>query len=540
MSSSSLQAYLAKNYLSGPPSSKSSKRKSKPKGTLTSIVDEDADDWKKPARRREDDDEDAPVVVMGVSGAVGERAGNGNAEEAKKTAWKRVGGGDSGSDVDEMEGATIVDLGGGGGLDGRAQQRGQIPRRRHDSDSNGEREGMTGTRGNASIGAGRRRHDSDSEGDRSGAKGMEGEVRRKRRRHDSDSEGEQVAAKGEKGRRGSPHGSARSPPRRRHDSASPEHNPIGSSRPNTASGSDSQTLRMADGTSAGLQRAADLAREAAARRKEEDSRLRALDSRQSGKDAATVYRDKSGRKVNPALERAEELERQRKEEAEMERQMQWGRGVAQLREAEERRERARGGAGPLARYANDRDMNEDMKSVDRWGDPMAGMVKKKAKVNRPLYKGPPPPPNRFGILPGYRWDGVDRSNGFEGEFFKRKNQNVALKEEAYKWSAEDMDYGGVNVEFCGFDCASERFVHKRFWGDVRTVARVQGGTWTPPPSFLRQIYLHNSWTRTQPTTVFDDPFVYLIQGPNADRRWIGKRGGHLCHVDPEQSQLERS
>lgn len=47
-------------------------------------------------------------------------------------------------------------------------------------------------------------------------------------------------------------------------------------------------------------------------------------------------------------------------------------------------------------------------------------------------------PNRFGIRPGYRWDGVDRSNGYEKKWFTVQNTKKAELEESYKWSTEDM------------------------------------------------------------------------------------------------------
>ncbi len=60
------------------------------------------------------------------------------------------------------------------------------------------------------------------------------------------------------------------------------------------------------------------------------------------------------------------------------------------------------------------------------------------KKNTPKYKGPPAPPNRYGLQPGARWDGVDRSNGFEKRFYESINAKKVRDEAAYKWSVEDM------------------------------------------------------------------------------------------------------
>lgn len=56
---------------------------------------------------------------------------------------------------------------------------------------------------------------------------------------------------------------------------------------------------------------------------------------------------------------------------------------------------------------------------------------------KPIYQGSFNP-NRFGIRPGHRWDGVVRSSGYEKEWFTHQNARKARDEEAYKWSTSDM------------------------------------------------------------------------------------------------------
>ncbi|CAG8824230.1 7035_t:CDS:2, partial [Dentiscutata erythropus] len=103
------------------------------------------------------------------------------------------------------------------------------------------------------------------------------------------------------------------------------------------------------------------------------------------------------KKIDIVAQRAEE----RRKIEEEEKMMKWGK-EDQIRKEVELRNR------PLTIYKDDVDLNEELKSKERWNDPATTFLtkKEKKKSNQPKYKGPPPPPNRFDIPPGYRWDGV--------------------------------------------------------------------------------------------------------------------------------------
>ncbi|XP_023797145.1 BUD13 homolog isoform X1 [Cyanistes caeruleus] len=217
----------------------------------------------------------------------------------------------------------------------------------------------------------------------------------------------------------------------------PEHSP----HRRDAKGSPNKADTMAYRVRAGLVSADVLQREKQELRKHERS-TKHLE--EESRNAQTVYRDKSGRKRNLAQE---QLEQRLKAEAESKREEQyakWGKGLAQERQQQQNVEDAvKEMQKPLARYIDDQDLDRMLREQEREGDPMAALIKKrKAKENKekekPRYKGPAPPLNRFNIWPGHRWDGVDRSNGFEQQRFARIANKKAVQELAYKWSVEDM------------------------------------------------------------------------------------------------------
>ncbi|XP_013400359.2 BUD13 homolog [Lingula anatina] len=173
-----------------------------------------------------------------------------------------------------------------------------------------------------------------------------------------------------------------------------------------------------------------------------------IDAEALGKNAETVFRDKGGKRRNLKEEKLKQRAEDAKKEEMNEKYMVWGKGMAQKAQQEQTlQETLHEMDKPLARFKDDEVLDAMLKERERAEDPMlAYMQKKKAKENKggskakakPRYRGPEPPPNRFNIWPGYRWDGVDRSNGFEKEFFAKMANKKAVADMAYKWSVEDM------------------------------------------------------------------------------------------------------
>ncbi|KZF21229.1 hypothetical protein L228DRAFT_240099 [Xylona heveae TC161] len=206
---------------------------------------------------------------------------------------------------------------------------------------------------------------------------------------------------------------------------------------------DANITKMESGAHAGLQSAEQVT---AALRKRQAEELRRFREEQggdptSGMGQETIYRDASGRIINVAMKRAEARRKAEEEAAKKQAELEAQKGDVQRVQRDQKRQQLQDAKYmTVARYADDVDLNAELKDRERWNDPAAQFLssKKKGKsvTGKPLYQGAAPP-NRYGIRPGHRWDGVDRSNGFEKEYFAAQNRRKNIRDLEYAWQMDE-------------------------------------------------------------------------------------------------------
>jgi pre-mRNA-splicing factor CWC26 len=238
--------------------------------------------------------------------------------------------------------------------------------------------------------------------------------------------------------------------RERHDSSDSESSPAPEQRRrhDSSSSSSEETTskeRMSSGHVAGLQSSDKFSKkESKIQHNRRREAQRTVDKYGMGE---TVYRDKSGR----AVDGPESSSSKKKKQLTKEEQRLLNTGKAQLDEqAQRQKEFERIQQSSFARHVDDEQLEDLRKNDIRPDDPMAAYAIKKQHQQqqqraagnvlpqRPVYKGPPAKPNRFGIRPGHRWDARDRGNGFEDKLLNKKYSAQHEAERAYRYSAADM------------------------------------------------------------------------------------------------------
>ena len=230
--------------------------------------------------------------------------------------------------------------------------------------------------------------------------------------------------------------------------------------------------QLASGHQAGLQSSSKF------REKEQTIKLKRKDDDRykdpslSGENAETVYRDRHGKKLDMLSEFMRQQATKDGQQYKIEQaQHSWGTGSVQKQELNEKlKELEEIKFEPFARTVEDPKLEMYKKEIIRDGDPMAAYFEsKKAKVEekdeqdevereeqymkssssvglppirkvpkKPKYKGPLPPPNRFKIMPGYRWDAVDRGNKFEHKLLMKMSEKGSKREDEYKYLSSDL------------------------------------------------------------------------------------------------------
>jgi len=215
--------------------------------------------------------------------------------------------------------------------------------------------------------------------------------------------------------------------------------------------------KTASGLTAGLVTKEDIIEEAKEIKRKKEMEFNEIDSKLLGEGQETTYRDKRGRKLDMLNEFMRQQALREGKEIKIEKaQYEWGKGTVQKEdEKAAQKELELIADQPFARTVDDVRLDSYKKQIIHDDDPMAEYFKAKRekelneqykksekienlKPRKPIYKGPTPPPNRFNILPGFRWDAVDRGNGFESKLFKNLSSKIGNKEDSYKFSSADM------------------------------------------------------------------------------------------------------
>ena len=212
--------------------------------------------------------------------------------------------------------------------------------------------------------------------------------------------------------------------------------------------------KMSSGAKAGLQTVADtemlMAREEAQEKKQKKVKTKEVEQE-------TIYRDATGRRIDVSLRRQELRAQEAAKVVAEKKEKESAMGEVQLQQkvkAKQDLEEAK--FLTLGRSAEDEDLNAAQKEELRWEDPMAAYMaereaereaeelirnprKKKqevVKVRKKEFTGAAPP-NRYGIKPGWRWDGVDRGNGFEKEWFLARGKKTRNENLSYQWQMDE-------------------------------------------------------------------------------------------------------
>lgn len=271
---------------------------------------------------------------------------------------------------------------------------------------------------------------------------------RRRQRHDSPTSARDGGADGgmDGGRETVKGDDASSPHRRHHDSPRPQRR----SKKKEKEGREEKEKKKESGLKTGTEFRVELeAQKAAQARAWAEG---AKDQLMTGQNAETVVRDRRGRKLEMLSEFLnQEAFKEGKAAKEAKEEYEWGRGKVQKEKDEEHRKELEDiQNAPFARYESDPTLERARKAEIRADDPMAAYMMKKlreatveaaarsGRVLKPEYKGPAPSPNRFNIRPGYRWDGIDRGNGFEGKWFKRQSELVHKQQKDRAWGMSDL------------------------------------------------------------------------------------------------------